>query len=113
MIAEYRKIENYLDTLPCGCGEPMLDNKTSDASPMVHPSLYEILDSNPGSLKMNTLDIKRRQKILHNIESLKGWLSKDFDFEESKRYEIVKGLHKIARSFRQMAVDVNIKLIKL
>jgi len=90
----------------------MLDNQTSNVTHIVHPNLYDILDSNPGNLKMNELDIKRRQKILHNIESLKGWLSKDVDFDETKRYEIVKGLHKIIRSFRQMAIDVNIKFIK-
>ena len=50
--------------------------------------------------------MKRRKKLLHNIESIKSWISKDIDFDETKRYEIVKQLNKIARAFKQMAIDV-------
>ncbi|CAF4316839.1 unnamed protein product, partial [Rotaria sordida] len=54
---------------------------------------------------MNQLDIKRYKKVFNNLQSIKSWVSKEISFEESKRYEIVKELDKIARAFRQMATD--------
>jgi hypothetical protein len=103
---EYKKIEHYVHTLPCGCAGQMLDNENFRTTPIVHPTLWEILNSTHGNIKMNQLDYKRRKKILNNIEALKGWISKEIDFDEPKQYEIVKELNKIARSFRQMAIDV-------
>jgi hypothetical protein len=71
------------------------------------------LDASHAHLKMNTLDVKRRKKLLNNVQSVKGWISKEVDYDETKRFEIVKELNKIARAFRQMAMDVNINHIKL
>jgi hypothetical protein len=108
-MIEYRKLEHYVHTLPCGCGGQILDNENFSTTPVVHPTLWEILNSTYGNFKMNQLDSKRRKKILNNIEALKGWISKEIDFDETKRYEIVKELNKIARSFRQMAIDVKFR----
>jgi hypothetical protein len=108
LTTEYQKIEEYIQTLPCGCGERSADGDNHGVSSVVHPTLYEILDSGMGNFKMNVLDTKRRKKILHNIQSLKSWISKDIDYDEEKRFEIVKELNKIARALRQMATDVNI-----
>ncbi len=104
-MAEYKKIENYIAILPCRCAQRPTDPENSSAPPKVHPTLYEFLNST-SNLKMNLLDIKRRKKILHNIVSLKDWMSKEVDFDQIKGHEIVKELNKIARSFRQMAIDV-------
>ncbi|CAF4662959.1 unnamed protein product, partial [Rotaria sp. Silwood2] len=105
LIEEYRKIENYIHTLPCGCVEEIKDGDTLGSTPMVHPTLYELLNSSSPTIKMNQLDIKRHKKLLHNIQSIRTWISKEVDFDESKRYEIVKDLNKMARAFRQMATD--------
>ncbi|CAF4328073.1 unnamed protein product, partial [Rotaria sp. Silwood2] len=105
LIEEYRKIENYIHTLPCGCAEEIKDGDTLGSTPMVHPTLYELLNSSSPTIKMNQLDIKRHKKLLHNIQSIRTWISKEVDFDESKRYEIVKDLNKMARAFRQMATD--------
>ncbi|CAF4888115.1 unnamed protein product, partial [Rotaria sp. Silwood1] len=105
LIEEYRKIENYVHTLPCGCAEHMKNSENLGTIPVVHPNLYELLNSTSPTIKMNQLDIKRYKKILHNIESIKTWISKEVDFDESKRYEIVKDLNNIARAFQQMATD--------
>ena len=104
---EHRKIEHYIHTLPCGCAERTTKFGNLGATPVVHPNLMELLGSNPAGLRLNKLDINHRKKILNNIEALKGWISKEFELDELKRFEIVKELNKIARSFRQMAVDVN------
>ncbi len=109
LMREYQKMENYVDILPCGCGENKLDDGELANKPLVHPTLRELLDANPSNIKMNHLDYKRRKKLLHNVEALKGWISKQMDFDETKRYQIVKELNKIARSFKQMAIDVNKK----
>ena len=107
-MKEYRKIEHYVHTLPCGCAEKTNDHENSCITSVVHPTLYELLDSPSPNIKMNHLDIKRYKKILNNLQSIKAWVSKEINFDESKRYEIVKELNKIARAFRQMATDVNI-----
>jgi len=106
-MVEYQKIEDYIDRLPCGCGDRTVDNENLNVRCAVHPTLWELLDGAP-NIKMNQLDIKRRKKILHNLQSLKGWISKEIDYDETKRYEIVKELNKIADSIRKMAIDVNI-----
>ncbi|CAF3911139.1 unnamed protein product [Rotaria sordida] len=105
LMEEYRKIQNYVYTLPCGCAEHIKEREISGIIPVVHPNLYELLNSSQPNIKMNQLDIKRYKKILHNIQSIKTWVSKEVNFDESKRYEIVKELNKIARAFRQMATD--------
>jgi hypothetical protein len=105
---QYRAMEHYLHTLPCGCAERA--SASSDqvgATPTVHPTIYELLRSTSPGVKLNKLDVKRRKKLLHNIESLKSWISKEIDFDESRQHEIVKELQKIARSLRQMASDVS------
>jgi hypothetical protein len=106
-MSEYQKMEQYVDILPCGCGGNKSDNEELSAKPLVHPTLRELLDASPSNIKMNHLDYKRRKKLLHNVEALKGWISKQMDFDETKRYQIVKELNKIARAFKQMAIDVN------
>jgi hypothetical protein len=104
---EYQKIKEYVHGLPCGCAERNAAGDSFGNTPVVHPNLMEVLNSDPPNTKMNKLDEKRRKKLLHNIESIKVWISKTTDFDESKRYEIVKELNKIARSFKKMAIDVN------
>jgi hypothetical protein len=103
---EYQKIKEYVHGLPCGCAERNTEGDSFGNTPVVHPNLMEILNSNPSNIKMNKLDEKRRKKLLHNIQSIKVWISKTTDFDESKRYEIVKELNKIARAFKKMAIDV-------
>ncbi|CAF1333357.1 unnamed protein product, partial [Rotaria sordida] len=105
LMKEYRKIEHYVHTLPCGCAEKTNDHENSGITSIVHPTLYELLDSPSTNIKMNQLDIKRYKKVFNNLQSIKSWVSKEISFEESKRYEIVKELDKIARAFRQMATD--------
>jgi len=104
-MSAYHKIEHYVHTLPCGCGKQTSSNETFGLTPVVHPTLSEYLNTSQPNIKMNSLDLKRRKKLLHNLDSLKGWISKEIDFDEAKRFEIVKQLTKIARSFRQMATD--------
>jgi hypothetical protein len=106
-MSEYQKMENYVDTLPCGCGGRTLDDGNLSTSILVHPTLWESLNANSSNIIMNQLDHKRRKKLVHDLNTFKGWISKQMDFDETKRYEIVKQLNKIARSFRQMAIDVN------
>ncbi|CAF1313663.1 unnamed protein product [Adineta steineri] len=105
LTAEYQKIKDYVHALPCGCGDESLNSENFGISPVVHPDLSEVLNASTANYKMNTLDEKRRKKLLINLESVKAWVSKKMDFDESKRYDIVKELNKIARSFRQMAFD--------
>ena len=107
LMNEYRKIEHYIHTLPCGCGETVSNTENSDSTPTVHPNLYEVLDSTSPTSKMNLLDTKRQKKIRHNLESIKGWISRGIDLDETKQIEIIKELNKIARAFRQMAIDVS------
>ena len=109
LMTEYRKIETYVHELACGCNERAATGESLGMTPVVHPNLTELLNAPFGTLKMNDLDIKRRKKLLNNAESIKAWISQEVDFDESKRFEIVKELTKIARAFRQMAIDVNIK----
>lgn len=107
LIQEYRKMEEYMSILPCGCADAKSNNDDLGISCVIHGTLVEILSFSKPNLRMNSLDEKRRKKVLHNLESLKSWISKDVDFDESKRYEIVKELNKIARALRQLAFDVN------
>ncbi|CAF3716683.1 unnamed protein product [Rotaria sordida] len=101
---EYKKIEHYVHTLPCGCAEETKDENFGTAT-IVHPSLYELLNSFQPTVKMNPLDLKRYKKILHNIQAIKTLVSKSVNFDELKPYEIVKDLNKVARAFQQMATD--------
>jgi hypothetical protein len=102
----YKKMETYMQQLPCGCAEHAASEGSLGMSGAVHATLYEVLRSNPGNIKLNTLDEKRRKKILVNIESLNSWISNNTEFNESKQHDIVKELQKISRSLRQMATDV-------
>ena len=103
----YRDMEHYLHTMSCGCEEQLSGKESFGNRPIIHPSIFELLQSNPTSVKLNVLDTKRRKKLLHHLESLKSWISKEIDFDESKSYETIKELKKIARALRQMATDVN------
>jgi len=103
IIELYRKMEQYIYTLPCGCGEEASNHGVTG---LVHPTLPELLNAPRFTARMNKLDEKRQKKILHNLESLKGWISKDIDFDEEKQFETVKQLHKIARALKQLAIDV-------
>jgi predicted DNA-binding antitoxin AbrB/MazE fold protein len=77
---------------------------------VVHSTLFESLNIPHINGRMNILDEKRRKKVLHNLESIKSWISKEVDFDEGKRYEIVKELNKISRALRQLAIDVREQL---
>ena len=88
-MVEYKKIENYIALLPCRCSQRPIDSENSNPPPRVHPTLDEFL-KNFSNSKMNQLDTKRRKKILHNIESLRDWISKEVDFDQTKPHEIVK-----------------------
>ncbi|CAF1410887.1 unnamed protein product, partial [Rotaria sordida] len=105
LIEEYRKIQYYIHTLPCGCAEHIKEREIFGTTPVVHSNLYELLNSSQSTLKMNQLDIKRFKKILNNIQSIKTWISKEINFDVSQRYKIIEELHKIARAFQQMATD--------
>ena len=105
-MEEYQKIHDYIHSLPCGCAERIASEASYGIAPVVHPSLTEVLDSVP-TAKMNTLDEKRRTKLIFNLNSIKAWISKKRDYDESKRYDIVKDLNQIARAFRLMAIDVS------
>ncbi|CAF2056570.1 unnamed protein product [Rotaria magnacalcarata] len=106
LIQKYQKLEEYIHTLPCGCNELKPTSNNLGVTETVHPSLSEVLTFSKSNNRMNTLDEKRRTRILHNLESLKIWISKACDFDEVKRYEIVKELYKIARTLRQLSIDV-------
>ncbi|CAF4875204.1 unnamed protein product, partial [Rotaria sp. Silwood1] len=43
LLQEYRIIENYIHTLPCGCADHMKDSVKLGTTPAVHPNLYELL----------------------------------------------------------------------
>ena len=104
----YRAMEHYLHTLPCGCAEQATTSTGGfGTTPTVHPTIHELLKSTLPGVKLNHLDVRRRKKLLHNIESLKSWISKEIDFDQSRQYEIIKELQKIARALRQMALDVS------
>ncbi|CAF3351971.1 unnamed protein product [Rotaria sp. Silwood1] len=107
LIEQYRKMEEYVHTLPCGCGQQKTTtNNNFNITGGVHATLSEVLNFSLPNLRMNSLDEKRRKKILHNLELLKSWITKDVDFDETKRFEIIKKLYKIARALRRMAFDV-------
>ena len=98
-------MENYLHRLPCECAmKEMRQNQYCITS--IHSTLSEYLNVPQHNLRMNHLDEKRRKKILVHLESLKDWISKEIDFDESKCYETIKELNKIARALHQMAFDV-------
>ncbi|CAF1117580.1 unnamed protein product [Adineta ricciae] len=96
LLENYQQMEQYIYTLPCGC----------NAHDTVHSTLYELLTYPKLNLRMNNLDEKRRKKILHGLESLKTWITKEVDFKEQKIYETIKQLRKISRALRQLAIDV-------
>ena len=106
---KYQKIEEYVKIFPCGCAEHSFN--ASDDHTMIgaiHLNLYESLNHPSITLGMNTLDEKRRMKILRNLEALKQWVMKNNDLDQTKLYQTVKELEKIARILRQLAIDVNI-----
>jgi hypothetical protein len=100
-------MEEYIHTLPCGCEELRSINDEHGLMNVVHLTLSDFLSSPKLNTRMNALDEKRRKKILYYLEALKNWISTEVDFDEAKRYEIVKELHKIARALKQLAIDVN------
>lgn len=104
----YRQIEHYVHTFPCGCGELTTFNEENyGVIGVVHPTLIEILKASKLTLRTNSLDEKRQKKILHNLESLKGWITSDIQFDEINRLELIQQLMKIPRALQQLAVDVN------
>ncbi|UJR24822.1 hypothetical protein I4U23_006197 [Adineta vaga] len=96
LLENCRKMEEYIYTLPCEC----------HTHNTIHSTLYELLSSPKLNSRMNSLDEKRRMKILHSLESLKTWISKEIDFQETKFYEALKQLRKISRTLRQLANDI-------
>jgi hypothetical protein len=108
----YRTMEIYVHTLPCGCGHPTSDKEDFGIVGAVHPTLSESLGSTKSS-RTNTLDEKRHKKILHNLETLKGWITSEIELDGTKQSEIVKQLYKIPRSLKRLAMDVNNFLIKI
>lgn len=110
LIQDYRKMEEYIYTLPCGCNELISTETNYGVTNTIHPTLFEILALSKPNNRMNTLDEKRRKRVLHNLELLKSWISMICNFNETKRYEIVKELYKIARALRQLSIDVNKKI---
>ncbi|CAF3469754.1 unnamed protein product [Rotaria socialis] len=102
---EYRKIEQYVHASPCGCGESSGNPQALGTIPVVHATLSELLNCTSTTAKLNNLDINRRKKLLHYLESIKSWISKGADFAGPNRYETIKELNKIARVFERMAVD--------
>jgi hypothetical protein len=107
LTEEYRKMEEYLHILPCGCTSKQTRAAQSTGMNLIHSTLTEYLSAPPINLRMNTLDEKRRKKVLLHLESLQNWIATDIDFDESKCYETIKELTKIARVLQQMAVDVS------
>ena len=101
-------MEQYIHVLPCGCGAQGDADQNFGLMQLVHSTLSELLHLPRAHLRMNTLDEKRRKKILLNLESLQSWISKDLDFDENKRFETIKELNKMARVLQQMALDVSI-----
>ena len=108
LMAEYRRMEEYMGKIPCGCSDDQSGSDSLVTVSTVHQSLYELLGSAMASFKLNELDRNRRKKILHNIESLKNWISKDVDFDHTKSYETIKDLKKAARALELLAGDVYI-----
>jgi len=99
-------MEEYVHSLPCGCGDQNVNDESLGVSGVVHSTLPELLSTPRFTARMNTLDEKRQKKVAHNLESLKAWISKDIEFDEEKKFETVKQLNKIARAFKQLAFDV-------
>ena len=108
LVESYRKMEEYIHVLPCGCGTQGDAEQNFGLMRLVHSTLPELLRLPQAHLRMNTLDEKRRKKILLNLEFLQTWISKDLDFDENKRFETIKELTKMARALQQMAFDVSI-----
>ncbi|CAF1621359.1 unnamed protein product, partial [Didymodactylos carnosus] len=72
----------------------------------VHPTLYEVLNFVPPTIKLNKLDKQRGKKLLHNLESLKSWIVNDVHFDlTNKKQEMVKELRKIAKALEQLAIN--------
>jgi hypothetical protein len=106
LLRLYRTIELYVHTLPCGCGQPSKDKDNFGIVGVVHPTLSESLSSG-SNYQMNTLDEKRNKKIIHNLETLKGWVTSEIDFDETKRADVIKQLHKIPQALKRLAMNVN------
>ena len=100
LLQFYRKIEHYVHTFPCGCGQLTNVGLVS----VVHPTLAEWLMTPPRwSTRMNSLDEKRQQKIIHHLETMKSWAPSDM---QSDRTEFLEQLKKIPHTLRQLALDV-------
>ena len=107
LLQIYRQIEHYVHTFPCGCGElTTLSEDNYGRIGLVHPTLSEVLKAPKLTLRMNALDEKRQKKIAHNLESLKGWITSEIQFDQIDRVELIKQLMKIPRALQQLAVDV-------
>ena len=109
----YRKIEYYVHTFPCGCNEATTANNQENDHliGIVHPTLPEMLKAPKLTLHMNPLDEKRQKKIVHNLESLKGWIPTNIQFDEINRSELIEQSNKIPRTLQQLAIDVILFII--
>ena len=72
----------------------------------IHSTLPDLLNTPRWSIRMNSLDEKRHKKIVHNLETIKGWITSDI---QSDRVELLKQLNKIPRTLQQLAQDVRIR----
>ena len=99
-------MEDYLYQLPCGCTSRETRRNQFDGKSFVHSSLPEYLSLSPVNLRLNPLDEKRRKKVLLHLESLQNWISKEIEFDETRTFQTIKELNKIARVLQQMAFDV-------
>ena len=102
LLQFYRKIEHYVHTIPCGCGQSTNDGLAG----AVHLSLSELLLTPRWSIRTNPLDEKRHKKIVHNLETIKGWITSEIQFDQIDQVELIKQLNKIPRTLQQLALDV-------
>lgn len=103
LVQFYRRIEQYVHTIPCGCGQTKINEENFASMSSVHPPLSEMLTTPKWLARMNSLDEKRQKKIVHHLETLKGWITAN---EQLDRIEVMQHLNKIARTLQQLAVDV-------
>ena len=103
LVQFYRRIEQYVHTFPCGCGQSTNDEGNFASMGSVHPPLSEMLTTPKWMIRMNSLDEKRQKKIVHHLETLKGWITSDVQLN---RTEVLQQLNQIARTLQQLAVDV-------
>ena len=106
---EFRKIEDYLKSLPCGCHQNVKFSRGNQFVTMnlIHRTLYDYLSNAAINLRMNPLDEKRRKKILIHLDLIQNWISNDIEFDQTKPFETIKELQKIVRVIQQMSFDVN------